>query len=81
VIIIIAVFVGASGCTLILAGTLALVGRGAYREWRAENEPAPRRRRRRSPRRDEDDDRDERDDVMRTIARGSGGVTRRTDEG
>ena len=30
--IIIAVFVGASGCTLILAGTLALVGRGAYRE-------------------------------------------------
>lgn len=55
-----AMIVGLWALTLILAGTLALVGRSDYLEWREANAPRPRRHRRRRRRyEDEEDDDDQ----------------------
>ncbi|MDB5312028.1 MAG: hypothetical protein JWO38_6230 [Gemmataceae bacterium] len=54
VLIVIAIFLGVLGTTLIVAGALALSGRTAYKEWRHAQRPS--RRPRRRPRDDEDED-------------------------
>lgn len=57
VLYVVAVLVGLMGSMLLLAGTLGLMGRSGYREWREVNRPKKRRRRRRR----EDDGEDEDD--------------------